>query len=246
MALAAPTQLATVNSNTAAQTTWATGSIVFPTSGQDVLGLLLIALPGLASNAAVSVADNAAHTWTVVAVEDNNLGSGAHTAVAFFKYPSGGSNTTVTVTATFTSTNERFGWCGYTTSHDTTTPNDATGVAGGAATATSVTATTSTNLAVDSELGVVSMCVSSGNDTGPSTWPSSGWTSLLNPVDSVRHRIGGFEYQLVSGGSGATLSSGSIPWTTGAAPAASIATFKPAAGGAPAMIPEVSFGLSVT
>src|SRR3954454_21252893 len=209
MALAAPTQLATVNSNTATQTTWATGSIVFPTSGQAVLGLLLIALPGLASNAAVSVADNAAHTWTVVAVEDNNLGSGAHTAVAFFKYPSGGSNTTVTVTATFTSTNERFGWCGYTTSHDTTTPNDATGVAGGAATATSVnaptatsvTATTSTNLAVDSELGVVSMCVSSGNDTGPSTWPSSGWTSLLNPVDSVRHRIGGFEYQLVSGGS---------------------------------------------
>lgn len=225
MAIAAPTQIGTlINSNTAAQTTMAIGPGTFPAGS---LGVMLIAISGAAVNAGITVVDNAGapNTWTVAAAADNNGGAaGVHTAIAYFYYASAA---TVTVTATFASCNMRFGWCGYVTG-TTTTPFDQPGTAAPAA-STSVTVTTTGNLAVNAEIGFVAVSLQSNGAGQPTTWPTAGWTTLGNPTDATRTRAAAFSYQILTAGAGSTLSSGSIPYTTSSLPAASIATFKPAA-----------------
>jgi hypothetical protein len=224
MAFAAPTQLATINSNTAAQTTWATASITFPAGS---LGLMLIAISGATAVSGLTVSDSAGNTWAVRALEDNAAGTGCHTAVAEFYFAS---STTTVVTATFVSLNMRQGWCGYTTGSLTTGEFDVSGVGGGTTAATSTSATTGARTA-DDDIGLVAFCTTN-NATGPTTWPTAGYTSLFNPTDATRSRIAGFEYQITTGGSGTTLASGTISYTTASAPAASIATFKPSAAAA--------------
>lgn len=228
MAFAAPTQLATINSNTAAQTTWAAASFTFPAGS---LGLMLLGMSGSTTAASFAVSDSAGNTWAVRAVEDNAAGTGCHTAIAEFYFASAA---TVVVTASFVSLNMRQGWLGYTTGSATTSEFDVSGVGGGTTAATSTSATTGARTAAD-DLGLVAFCTTN-NTTGPTTWPTAGFTSLFNPGDPTRSRIAGFEYQITTGGSGSTLASGTISYTTAAAPAASIATFKPSAG-APAVLP---------
>lgn len=219
MAFAAPTQLATINSNTTASTTWATASITFPAGS---LGLMLLGMSGSVTAAGWAVSDSGGNTWAVRAVEDNAAGTGCHTAVAEFYFASAA---TVVVTATHVSLNMRQGWCGYTTGSATTSEFDVSGIGGGGTASVSTSATTGARTAND-EIGLVAFCTTN-NTAGPTTWPTAGYTSLFNPTDATRSRIAGFEYQITTGGSGSTLASGTISYTTAAAPAASIATFKP-------------------
>lgn len=239
MGIAAPTQLATINSNTSAQTAWTTASITFPAG---TLAVMEISTSGSAVNAGFTVADGGGTgtAWTVVSEANNNGGAaGVHSAIAYHYYASA---TTTTVKASFPSCNMRFGWCGYTSGTDTA-PGDAVGAANPGA-ATSITVTTSTNLAVDGEIGFVGVSLQSNGAGNPTTWPTSGFTSLFNPTDGTRGRAAAFEYQILTTGSGATLSSGSIPYTTSSVAAASIATFQPAAsgGGSPQTVTMTGLG----
>lgn len=247
MAIAAPTQLATVNSNVTTQSSWATGAITFPTTGTPVLGLMLINISGTATAETITVADNAGtpNTWTVVATTNNTGSEGHHSAIAYFLYPSAGAGTTVTVTATWgTAVNDRMAWCGYTTGHATTSPLDVTGTQldGTAATTTSVT--TSAARTANNDLGVWGFSVSN-NTTGPTGFPPAGWTSLFNPLETTRTRIGAFAYQVTSGGSGSTLNSGTLTHTASSVGPAvmSIGTFKEAAVAAvlPPRMPSVMY-----
>jgi hypothetical protein len=239
MAYAAPTQLGTTfSSNTSTQTTMASSSVVFPTNGQAVLGLFLIAISGTATAETITCADNLGNTWTVIATANNTGSNGAHTAIAYFLYPSGGSDTTATVTVSWgTACNERFGWYGYTTGHHLTSPQDVTGTALGGAAVTTLTVTTSTpnsgNLAENDELGLYSYHVAGA--ATPTGLPVAGFTTLANPHDATRSRSCAFGYSILTGtGAGATLSAGAFGNTASSLtpPTASIATFKQAAAAA--------------
>lgn len=225
-----PTQLATINSNTAAQTTWVTASVTFPAG---MLGVVAVGVSGALVNAGFAVTDSGGNTWTVRGEANANSGSaGSHSCVAECYFAS---SATVAVTVSFTSLNMRTGWCGYTDGTDTA-PFDAVGTS--TPSATSNTVTTSTALTADGEIGFVAFHVAS-NATGPNTWPTAGYTSLFVANDATRGRTGAFEYQVVTGGSGSTLSSGAITYTTSQMSAATIATYKPAAGGGGAVTPAI-------
>lgn len=209
----------------------ASGSIVFPTTGTPVLGLVAIAISGTATAETITCSDNLGNTWTVVATANNTGTGGAHTAFAYFLYPSAVGSTTATVTVAWgTAVNERFGWFGYTTGHATTSPQDASGTATGTGSATTLTITTSGNLAVAGELALYAFTV---GDTSAAGTPPTGWTLLeTNPSDATRSRMASFGYQVVAGGAGATLSAGAITFTASSLtlPTGSIVTFKPAGG----------------
>lgn len=236
MAFAAPTQLGTTfNNNTATQTTMASSSVVFPTTGTPVLGLFLIAVSGTATAETITCSDNLGNTWTVVPPANNTGTGGAHTAIAYFLYPSAGGSTTATVTVSWgTAVNMRFGWYGYTTGHDTTAPFDASGTALGGAAVTTLTTTTSGNRAAspagDNELLLFSY--NTGQAAAPTT--PAGFTALASPGDATRARSAIFAYQIASGGGGTTASSGAVTNTASSLtpPTGSIATFKVAAAAA--------------
>jgi hypothetical protein len=249
VAFAAPTQLGTTfNNNTATQTTMASSSVVFPTNGQAVLGLFLIAVSGTATAETITCSDNVGNTWTVVATANNTGTGGAHTAIAYFLYPSSGANTTATVTVSWgTAVNMRFGWYGYTTGHATTSPQDASGTGIGGAAVTTLTTTTSgaraASPAGDNEL--ILFAYNTGQATAPTT--PTGFTALASPGDATRARSAIFAYQIASGGGGTTASSGAVTNTASSLtpPTGSIATFKAAAAAA-AVIPDVAIALTVT
>jgi hypothetical protein len=69
----------------------------------------------------------------------------------------------------------------------------------------------------------------------PTGLPVAGFTTLANPQDGTRARSAAFGYQIMSGGSGATVSAGAFGNTASSLtpPTASIATFKVAATGPP-------------
>lgn len=228
MAIAAPTQLATISSNTANQTNWVSGSVTFPTTGQAVLGIIMMGLTNATGQiTAPAVTDSGSNTWSVVSFASNSQGSYPATFIAYFLFPSGASDTTVSVTASWSTNtaNERFGWLGYTTGHDTSSPADRTGTATPSL-VTSMSVTTSGNLTADNELVLVAFTV--GNPDAWGTFPGANFTSLYAPVDTVRHRLGGFAYRILTGGSGATTASGTVSWTGGTYSAGSILTVKPA------------------
>lgn len=204
---------------------------------------MLLHVSGYTGAVSLTVADSAGNTWTVITGATASTTAGASpetTAIAFFKYPSAGAGTTVTVTATFASSNERMGWCGYTTGHDTTTPQDASGLATTSTAVATVTVTTSGSLSANDQLLLVAWgdAYAAGGITP--TWPTTSYTQTIAPmVDSVRHRSAAFEYQVLAGGtgSGATQST-AVSYTTNSASTASIATFKPSAAAAAVLPPR--------
>jgi hypothetical protein len=248
MAIAAPTQLATISSNTSGQTTWSTGAKVFPTNGQAVLGLIELTLSGYTATLGLSIADNLGNTWTIVpgATGESIVGSArVTTAIAYFLYPSAGTDTTATVTATFNSVNERMGWCGYTTGHDTTSPVDQSGNANTGTGVAQITIAVSSADTAAGDLSMVAMGLSSGSALTV-TWPSSSgasYTSLANNADAVRHRNGAFEYQVLGA---AGTESTTISYSGNASSVASIVTFKAAAAGGGGTAWTQSFSDTIT
>lgn len=236
MAITFPAQTPpTVQSNATTQSSWQTSSITFPTTGQNVLGVLAINVSGTTSAETFSCSDSLGNTWNIAINHDQALGNGQHSAICYFSYPSGASDTTCTVTVSWNNAvNERFGACFYVIGHNHASPLNATGSAGGNTSATSVAPVTSANLDTNDQLVVVAWGAQN-NNTGPTTWPTTGYTSLVQGQDATRSRIGGAEYKILTGGtgSGATQST-TISYTTGSAPTSVIATFRPFSGAAPA------------
>lgn len=229
MAISAPTKLAVIASNTAAQTQWNTGSLSFPAAS---LGIIFLGISGSVTAAGWTVAGTGGETWTVVAAADNAAGTGTHSAFAYC-YFSG--STTTTVTVSFTSVNWRTGWIGYVTGTDTV-PLDQTGTATTSTGVATVTVTTSGNLAQDNEI-VLAAYTAYQNNTGPTTFPTTGYTAVAsaaadaNPTDATRSRVSAFEYKLLGAGTSGATQSTTFAVVTNNAQAASIATFKAAVSG---------------
>jgi hypothetical protein len=226
VAFSALTHLANINDNTSAQTSWATGSITFPSGA---LGIMYVANSNTVGVPTTTVSDSASNTWTVVRVGSSAGAAWHESAIAYFYYTSGA---TVTVTATFSvNATERFGWCGYDTG-SSTTPLDQSGTV--ATTSTPTTATTSGNLTANNEL--VLLIFEMVGDVGPTSWPPAGYTAtptLSNPQDGTRSRAAAFAYQILSGGSGATVTSGGVAHVAADGTTAVIATFLPSGGSPP-------------
>lgn len=229
-AIATPTQLATITSNSSSVTSWSTGSITFPTNGQAVLGIIWMHLSGYTTTGpTVTVTDNLGNTWTTFVSVENTAGTAKqYTRVAYFLYASAGSNTAATVTVGFPSLNDRFGWCGYTTGHDTSDPRDASGTGSQTNTSLStVTVSTTGNIARDGCLVMTGWGEATGSGSpAPSSWPTTGRTSLFQQTDATRHRGGAFEYQVLTTGSGAGQSD-VIAYNVAGGACGVIACFKP-------------------
>lgn len=175
------------------------------------------------------VQDSAANAWTNITATNQSRAALEWVSIWYRYYASGA---TVTVTTSFASSNETFGWIGYTSGSDTA-PLDASG--GSNTRATGLTISTSAAMAVDNEL----VGVNFGASDPPASWPPTNYTTLLNVNDAVRVHSNSSAYRIYSGsGSGVTES---VAISYGALTediAGGIATFKPAAAAA-AVIPNL-------
>jgi hypothetical protein len=217
VAFAVPTQLATRNSNAGGQTSWAPAGLVFPAGS---LGLLLFNNQyGSAQPTSVSDGTN---SWTRITTASTSSAGEAFISIWYFNYVSGG---TFTVTVSFASTSETFGWIGYTTGGDGAGPD--TSGANQSSSNTTITATASGAMSVSDEISAYVTGHSVGE--APSTWPTANYSSLFSFNDAVRQGSGSGEYRIYSGaGSGATESV-QVTYPSSNVVDGALATFKPAA-----------------
>jgi hypothetical protein len=194
-------------------------------------GVLLFDNSG-GTNFITGVSDSVTGAWTVVNHASRN--SQNWTSSAYQQFPAGA---TCTVTVSYASSNETFGWLGYITGHDTTTPKDADGNA--QTFGTSLTVSTSTTLAADDEIAFVTF---NDSNAAPTAWPPTGYTSLLQTADGARLLGANFAYRILSGGSG-TTESVSTSWSASKNIAAGIITFRPAATGGGGGTTQQTLGL---
>src|SRR5262245_8648510 len=233
MAVSAFTQLgSTFSSNTSTQTSLSFASLVFPTTGTDILGIVLVAVSGTNTGQTFTVSDNLGNTWTQVEKREDGVGtSGCHIVMAYFKYPSAGGSTTATVTVSWTANvNERMAVAGYCSGHDTTTSIDSSGGVVGIGTTTTVTPSTAASVS-NGGLGLYIWHGPGG--TAPGGHPPTGWTGIANPQDATRARSAAFGYQQIS--SAGVLSAGAFTNTASSVtpPVANIVVVRAAGSGAP-------------
>lgn len=227
MSVSAVTTLGTpFHSNASGQSTIPYGSVTFPTNGQDVLGIMRIAVSGTPTSETISVVDSAGNVWTVVSKAETGNTNGAHTAIAYFAYPSAGSNTTVTITVTLgTAVNERDAVVGWATGHDTASPLDTSGTFAGIGSTTSASVSTSGSAAAGG-LAVTAFAVGNASGTGPTGYPGTGWTGDGNTGDATRGRTTAFTSKQVTGAGVVTAGAYTFTASSLTPPAFSIAVFK--------------------
>lgn len=222
MAFAAPTQIATKSSNTSGQTSWAPSLTGIPAGALAVL--VLDNAGGTADPTSVSDGTN---SWTRVANASGSRTSLSWVSIWYHYYASAPG--TVTLTVSFASSNEVFGWVGYTTG-STATPEDASG--NNSTLGTSLTVSTSTTLAHDNEIAFIEV----GTHTATLSSLPTSYTQLFGPSDATRGYSAQMAYRILTGGSGTTESYTSTE-SASQSTAGNIATFAPAAAAAAVWVP---------
>lgn len=194
-----------------------------------VVGNYLVGTNSTYSNGAahaVTITDNqTTNTWTSERAAASESDGGQRATVSDAKVDASAGTFTVTVSASGGAVVKYYSWCCAEFSGQAASPFDASGATSNQAAGTSVTATTSGNLAENDELAVSACSVDS--TVNHTSITASGYSAMFNEPDASAHVAGGGAYKILSGGSGATTNA-AWSWTTasGFKTCAAIATYK--------------------